>query len=68
MRRFELNAVIRAVQEMSWSQRRELIQRLKTAQESEEAHAIVEERQQALRMCPHCQCMHVVRNGLVYCA
>lgn len=64
MRRFELSAVYRAVQEMTWSQRRELMQRLKAVQAAEETQAIVEERIQALRMCPHCQSIHVVRNGL----
>jgi transposase-like protein len=64
MRRFELSAVFRAVQEMTWSQRRELMQRLKAVPAAEETQAIVEERVQALRMCPHCQSMHVVRNGL----
>ena len=64
MRRFELSAVFRAVQEMTWSQRRELMQRLKAVQAAEETQAIVEERMQALRVCPHCQSTHVVRNGL----
>jgi hypothetical protein len=49
MRRFELSAVFRAVQEMTWSQRRELMQRLKAAQAAKETQAIVEERMQALR-------------------
>lgn len=65
MRRKELNAVFRAIQELSWSQRAELVERLKTAQASHETYAMVEERQQALRICPHCDSMQVVRNGLV---
>jgi transposase-like protein len=64
MRRFELSAVFRAVQEMTWSQRRELMQRLKAVQAAEQTQAILEERMQPLRMCPHCLSIHVVRNGL----
>jgi transposase-like protein len=59
----ELNRVVRAIQEMSWSQRRVLMQRLKAAQAGDQARAIVEDRLQALRACPHCHGMHVVRNG-----
>lgn len=64
MRRPELNQVFRAIQEMSWSQRRELIERLQAAQAWEQVRCIVEDRVQALRICPHCHGHHVVRNGL----
>ena len=60
----ELNAVVRAIGAMSRTQRRELMQHLKAAQAAEEADAIVEDRLQALRICPHCRGMHVVRNGM----
>jgi transposase-like protein len=63
MRTGELNRVVRAIQEMSWSQRRVLRQRLKAAQAGDQARAIVEDRLQALRACPHCHGTHVVRNG-----
>jgi transposase-like protein len=64
MRRRELNVVLRAIREMSWSQRQEVTRRLKVLQSGEEAHAVIEERLQALRACPHCGGMHVVRNGM----
>lgn len=63
MRRSELNAVVRAIREMSWAQRRELMQQLEAAQAAQEADSIVEDRMQTLRICPHCQDMHVVRHG-----
>ena len=50
MRRHEFNAVLRAIKEMSWSQRRQLIAQLKTVQAAEEAHRIVEERLQWLSL------------------
>lgn len=40
------------------------MQHLKAVQAAQETHAIVEERVQALRLCPHCQSIDVVRNGL----
>jgi transposase-like protein len=64
MRRHEFNAVIRAIQEMSWPQRRQLMVELKSVQAGEEAHRIVEERVQWLATCPHCCGLHVVRNGM----
>lgn len=64
MQRRELNVVLRAIREMSWSQRREVMQCLKAVQAGEEVHAVVEERLQVLRACPHCAGMHVVRNGM----
>lgn len=64
MRKHEFNAVFRAIEEMSWSQRRQLIARLKTVQAAEEAHRIVEERLQWLATCPQGCGLHVVRNGV----
>jgi hypothetical protein len=55
MRRSKLNAVVRAIREMSWAQRCELMRHLEAAQAAQEADAIVEERMQLLRVCPHCQ-------------
>ena len=63
MRRRELNRMFRAIEEMTWAQRRELAARLKAAQASEEVRAVVEDRLQVLRTCPHCGGAHVVRNG-----
>ena len=64
MRTSRLNAVVKAIREMSRSQRRELMRHLQATQAGEEVDAIVEDRMQALRVCPHCGSMHVVRNGL----
>ena len=64
MRRHELNAVFRAIEEMSCSQRRQLIAQLKTVQAAEEAHRIVEERLPWLATCPHGCGLHVVRNAV----
>jgi transposase-like protein len=66
MRRRELNRVMRAIGELSWSQRREVMQRLKAAQAGQEAHSIVEERLQVLRFCPHCSGAHIVRHGTAH--
>ncbi len=63
MHRRKLNGVLRAIREMSWPQRRQVMQQLKLVQAGEEVHTIVEDRLQALRACPHCGGMHVVRNG-----
>jgi len=64
MHRRELNVVLRAIREMNWPQRRQVMQQLKAVQAGEEVHAIVEDRLQVLRACPHCAGMHVVRNGM----
>ena len=64
MRRLQLNQMYRAILDMTWSQRRELMGRLNAAQAQDEVRAIVEDRLQALRMCPHCHGQHVVRNGM----
>lgn len=63
MRKRELNAFVQAVRAMNWSQRRDVIRQLEAVQAAEQADAVVEERLQTLRMCPHCHSMHVVRNG-----
>jgi transposase-like protein len=64
MRRHEFNAVFRAIQQMSWSQRRQLMAGLKSVQASEQAHRIVEERVQWLASCPHGCGLRIVRNGM----
>ena len=64
MRRLEMNRIFRAIEEMTWSQRRELMGRLKAAQAEVEVRAIVEDRLHTLRMCPRCDGQHVVRNGI----
>jgi transposase-like protein len=66
MRRRELNRVMRAIGELNWSQRREVLQRLKAAQAGQEAQSIVEERLQVLRFCPHCSGAHIVRHGTAH--
>lgn len=63
MRGRKLKMVVRAINEMTRPQRREVMRQLQTVQAGEEADAIVENRMQALRICPHCGGMHVVRNG-----
>ncbi|MCE2659358.1 MAG: hypothetical protein LW854_14130, partial [Rubrivivax sp.] len=42
--------MLRAVEEMSWSQRKELIERLQAAQGTEQVRCIVEDRLQPLPM------------------
>jgi len=64
MRRGKLNQIVQAIQTMTWAERGELMKRLRVAQAGEQVVEIVEQRQQALRMCPHCNDMHVVRNGM----
>jgi transposase-like protein len=63
MRNGELNAFVQAIRGMKWAQRRDVIRQLEAVQATEQADAVVEERVQTLRMCPHCRGMHVVRNG-----
>ena len=53
-----------AIEELSWSQRRELIERLQAVQSREQVRCVVEDRLQAMRCCPHCHDRHVVRNGM----
>ncbi len=64
MSQHELNRVYRAILELTWAQRVELMDRLKAVQATDEVRAVVEDRLQALRMCPHCPSLHVVRNGM----
>lgn len=64
MRSGKLNAVFLAIQELSWSQQQDLMHRLQQAQAVRQTTVIVEERLQALRMCPHCNSLRVVRNGV----
>ena len=59
----KMTAVVQAIQELSWVQRQEVLQLLRAAEAARAASAIVEERLQTLRMCPHCSSVHVVRNG-----
>jgi transposase-like protein len=66
MHRRKLNAVVRAIRELTRSQQRELIRQLQTAVTGQEVDAIVEDRMQVLRLCPHCRGMHVVRNGFAH--
>lgn len=63
MNKPELNRLVRAIQSMTWSQRSELIGRLKAAHAGQQACGIVEERLAVLRACPHCRSWEVVRNG-----
>lgn len=63
MRKQELNRFVKAIEQLSWAQRQQLIGRLKAHQARHEACEVIEERLQGLRMCPHCRSWHVVRNG-----
>lgn len=60
----ELDRVMQAIGELSWTQRREVLQRLKAVQAGDEAQAVIEQRLQVLRVCPHCSGAHVVRHGM----
>ena len=55
---------VQAIQTMTRAERGGLMKRLRVTQAGQQADEIVEQRQQALRMCPHCNDMHVVRNGM----
>jgi transposase-like protein len=63
MRKRELNAFVQAIRAMNWSQRRDVVRQLQAVQAAEQVDAVVEERLQTLRVCPHCHSMHVVRYG-----
>jgi len=63
MGKFGLSAVFRAIEELTWSERRELMARLQAVQAAEAVRTVVEDRLQVLRLCPHCHGRHVVRNG-----
>lgn len=63
MNKGELSRLVQDIQEMTWSQRSELIGRLTAAHAGQEACGIIEERLAELRLCPHCCSWHVVRNG-----
>jgi len=63
MRKRELSRIVRAIEQLSWSQRQQLLDRLKVQQARHEACGVIEQRLQGLRMCAHCQSWHVVRNG-----
>ena len=58
-----MNRLVEAIDRMTWAQRGSLIDRLKTQQAGHQACALIEERLQALPMCPHCRSWQVVRNG-----
>lgn len=64
MDRFDLSVVLLAIQELTWSQRRELMMVLQAAQAADAVRTVVEDRLQVLRLCPHCHDPHVVRNGM----
>jgi transposase-like protein len=64
MGRVDLSAVFRASQELTWSQRLELMAVLQIAQAADVVRTVVEDRLQVLRLCPHCHDPHVVRKGI----
>lgn len=64
MRKLKLSRVFQAIEEMTWSQRRVLMDRLQAAQSGEQVRSVIEDRMKTLRACPHCRSRHVVRNGL----
>lgn len=63
MRQRELNRIVKAVEQLSCIQRKQLIDHLKAHEASHEVGELVERRLQGLRMCAHCRSWHVVRNG-----
>jgi transposase-like protein len=63
MRKRELNQIVKAIQQLSWLQRRQLIDSLAAQGAGQEVRELVEQRMQGLRMCAHCHSWHVVRNG-----
>ena len=60
MRKREWSRIVRAIEQLSWIQRQQLMERLKAQQASHEAYGIIEQRMQGLRMCAHCHSWHVV--------
>lgn len=64
MRNRELNRFVKAIEQLSWAQRQQVIERLRAQQASHEACQVIEERLHGFRMCPHCRSWLVVRNGL----
>ena len=63
MRKRELNRFVKAIEQLSWCQREQLITRLQSQQARHEAGEVIERRLQGLPMCPHCCSWLVVRNG-----
>ena len=63
MRKRELNRFVKAIEQLGWAQRQQLIDRLRQQQARHEACAVIEKRLHDLRVCPHCRSWHVVRNG-----
>lgn len=63
MGKSELSRIAKAIEQLSWSQRQQLMDRLKAQQARHEACGVIEQRMEGLRMCAHCHSWHVVRNG-----
>lgn len=63
MRQRELNRIVKAIEQLSWTQRRQLVERLTAQDADHEVGDLVERRLQGLRMCAHCHSLHIVRNG-----
>ena len=63
MRKRGLSRIVKAIEQLSWTQRQQLMERLKAPQSRDEAYEVIEQRMKALRMCAHCHSWHVVRIG-----
>ena len=63
MRERELKRLVLTIEALTWIQRGDLIDRLRATQAGQAARGIVGDRSRVLPMCPHCQDLHVVRNG-----
>jgi hypothetical protein len=61
---FDLIAVFRAIQKLTWSQPRELMVVLQATQATDAVRTVAEDRLRVPWVCPHCHDPHVVRNGM----
>ena len=64
MRSGKLNRIVLAIPAVTCAERGEPMKRLRVAYAGRQADDFVEQRQQALRMRPHCNDVQVVRNGM----
>lgn len=63
MRTRELQRIMKDMQRLTSSQRREVMAILKAAEAQPEVVALIERRMTAVAACPHCGCSHIVKNG-----
>lgn len=57
------SSMVRAIQELSWSERRVVLERPRASQAAEAVWTVVEDRLQCLRSCPHGKSPHVVSTA-----